>query len=228
MRYQDATESELDALEADAFEDTLGETFEDSFEGETVEELTDGSELESETGLDEVDEMDLAAELLGVSDEAELDQFFGKLIKKAGKFLKSPTGKALGGILKNVARKALPIAGRAVGGFFGGPAGAALGGKLAPAAGKIFGLEVEGLSGEDAEFEVARNVVRFAGAAARTAASAPAGASPTTVAVSAAKKAARRFAPGLLRGGSSAGVTGGSGHSGRWVRRGRRIIVLGA
>ncbi|MGH7520870.1 MAG: hypothetical protein ACREMI_06300 [Gemmatimonadales bacterium] len=114
MRYQDATESELDALEADAFEDTLGETFEDSFEGETVEELTDGSELESETGLDEVDEMDLAAELLGVSDEAELDQFFGKLIKKAGKFLKSPTGKALGGILKNVARKALPIAGRAV------------------------------------------------------------------------------------------------------------------
>lgn len=223
--YQDPS-AELDALETDAFEDTLGESFEDAFEGETIEELADTGETESETGLDELDEMDLAAELLGVSDEAELDQFFGKLIKKAGKFLKSPTGRALGGILKKVAKKALPIAGRAIGGFFGGPAGAAIGGKLAPAAGQIFGLEVEGLSGEDAQFEVARNLVRFAGAAAKTAASAPPGANPVAVATSAAKRAARRFAPGLVRGGGA--VAGGAGRGGRWIRRGRRIIVLGA
>lgn len=219
--------AEIDALETDAFEDTLGESFEDSFEEETIEELADTGETESETGLDEVDEMDLAAELLAVSDENELDQFFGKLIKKAGKFLKSPAGKALGSILKKVAKKALPIAGSAIGGFFGGPAGAALGGKLASAGGKIFGLEVEGLSGEDAQFEVARNVVRFAGAAAKAASRAPAGANPAAVAVIAAKRAARRFAPGLL-GRRPFATTGVFGHSGRWVRRGRRIIVLGA
>jgi hypothetical protein len=218
--------TELDALETDAFEDTQGESFEDAFEEESMEELADTGETESETGLDEVDEMDLAAELLGVSDEAELDQFFGKLFKKVGKFLKSPVGKALGGILKKVAKKALPIAGSAIGGFFGGPAGAAIGGKLLPAAGQMFGLEVEGLSGEDAQFEVARNVVRFAGAAAKTAARAPAGANPAAVATAAAKKAAQRFAPGLLH--RRGFADGGYGRTGRWYRRGRRIIVLGA
>lgn len=230
MHDLDRTAFELDALEADALEDTLGESSEDAFEEEAFDELTDAGEVDTETGLDEVEEMDLAAELLGLSDEAELDQFFGKLFKKAGKFMKSGTGRALSGILKKVAKKALPIAGGAIGGFFGGPLGASLGSKLAPAAGRLFGLEVEGLSGEDADFEVARNFVRFAGAAAKTAARAPAAANPVTAARAAAVRAARRFAPGLVGGGVGASpqLPSGMGRSGRWIRRGRRIILLGA
>ena len=60
--------------------------------------------------------MELAAELLEVSNEQELEQFLGDFIKKAGKaiggFVKSPIGQAIGGVLKSAANVALPIAGR--------------------------------------------------------------------------------------------------------------------
>lgn len=189
-----------------------------------------------ETVFDEMDEMDLASELLGINDEEELDQFLGKLLKKAGRaagqFLKSGTGRALTGILKNAARQALPIAGTALGGMLGGPIGANLGGMAAQHAGKLFGLEVEGMSEEDAQFETARRFVRFAGAAAQGAVGAPAGVSPQQAARAAALAAARQHAPGLLRGGEGASGHGGTvsgvpGQSGRWVRRGRRIILFG-
>ena len=54
--------------------------------------------------FDDADEMELAAELLAVGDEGELDQFLGKLISKAGnaigKAVKGPVGRKLGGFLK--------------------------------------------------------------------------------------------------------------------------------
>jgi hypothetical protein len=198
----------------------------------------------------EVEEMELAAELLSVSNEQELDQFLGKIfkgVKKAvGGLVKSPVGKALGGILKTAAKKALPIAGGALGTFVGGPAGGALGSKLASMAGKAFGLELEGLSPEDQEFEIARRYVRLAGAAARNAASYRNYGPPGVLARRAFYSAARRHAPGLLRrnyasgpsyggyaghgsyGGYSGGYGGyGQGGSGRWVRRGRKIILYG-
>ena len=78
----------------------------------------------------EAEEMELAAEFLEVTDEQELEQFIGDLIRKAGKaigkFAHSSVGKALGGVLKTVASKALPIAGGALGGLVGGPPGATL------------------------------------------------------------------------------------------------------
>ena len=108
------------------------------------------------------------------------------------------------------------------GNYFGGPAGGAIGGKLASAVGRIFGLELEGMSGEDQEFEVARRFVRLAASAAQKAAAAR----------SAVAAAARRHAPGLLSpsvGGTlSTAYGGGRARWGRWVRRGRKIIVLGA
>ncbi|MBM3141233.1 MAG: sigma-54 factor interaction domain-containing protein [Chloroflexi bacterium] len=56
--------------------------------------------------------MDLAAELLEVTDEYELDQFLGKLIRRGaravGKAMRSPVGRSL-------AKQLLPIAGGAVG-----------------------------------------------------------------------------------------------------------------
>ena len=85
------------------------ESFEYDFEAEN-----------SESGVfNESEEMELAAELLEVRDEAELEQFLGDLIKKAGsaigKVVKSPIGQAIGGVLKAAAKKALPLAGSALG-----------------------------------------------------------------------------------------------------------------
>ena len=165
--------------------------------------------------------MELAAELLDVRNEQELDHFLGSLIGKIGKAVSgvanSPIGQALGGVLKKVAKTALPIAGSALGTFIGGPAGGMLGGKLASAAGNMFGLELEGLSGEDTEFEVARRFVRFAGSAMKHAARSRRGANPRQAARSAVMAAAQRHAPGLLRkmGGGAAAAPGlGAGYFG--------------
>jgi hypothetical protein len=211
--------SELDAQETDQLEYSFEEGGE--LDGEAA----------SESPFNEVEEMELAAGLLEITDEAELDQFLGNLIKRAGQaagqFIRSPTGQALGGILKGAARKALPIAGRAIGTYLGGPAGGAVGGRLASTAGRLFGLELEGLSPEDQEYEVARRFVRFAGAAGKRAAVAPPTVPPAKAAKAAAVAAARRHAPGLLRGAAGAieGVVG-PGRSGRWTRRGRQIIIF--
>lgn len=184
----------------------------------------------------EAETVELAAELLGVSSEAELDMFLGSLIKKAGgaigQLVKSPVGQQLGGLLKSAAKKSLPLVGSAVGGYFGGPSGAKIGSQAASAAGRLFGLELEGLSLEDQEFEVAKSFVKFASQAAKNAASAPSAANPKAIAQQAAAAAARQLAPGLLPGAVSAvantmNVAGGRASSGRWFRRGNKIILTG-
>ena len=165
---------------------------EGAFEGEYQED--------QEVPQPEIDE--LASELLGVRNDQELDHFLGSLFHKVagavGKVIKSPVGQALGGILKTVAKKALPIAGGALGTFVGGPAGGLLGSKLASMAGNAFGLEYEGLSPEDRDFEVARRYVRLASHAARKAAVAPPHIDPVAVAKAAVTAAAKKYAPGLL------------------------------
>ena len=205
----------------------------DEFEMEDFESEPEyDTEFEFESPFNEVDEMDLAAELLSVSDEQELDQFLGKLIRKAGrsigKLVKSPLGSQLGALLRAAAKKALPVAAGAVGGFFGGPAGAALASKVGGQAGQLFGLELEGLSAEDQEFEVARQFVRFAGAAVQNAPAAPAEGMEAEIARTAVVDAAQKYAPGLLRPvpGTSSGLIS-RGQSGRWFRRGRKIVLLG-
>jgi hypothetical protein len=212
-----------------------------------IESDIDGSEMEGtdfeepgqgEGPFDPATEMELTSNFLEIGDEQELDQFLGDLIKKAGrsvgKFVKSPAGQALTGILKSAASQALPVLGGAVGTAFGGPAGGMIGSQLASSAGGLFGLELEGLSPEDREWEVARQFVKFAGDAAAKAAQAPPTASPQTVARSAAVSAARKHAPGLLRPTNGAAMNGaamaaaeGARRTGRWVRRGRHIVLLG-
>jgi hypothetical protein len=204
----------------------------------------------------EAEAMELAAELLEVSNEQELEQFLGKLLRKVG--VKLPSLKAVGGLLKGLAKKALPFAGTAVGGFFGGPIGAKIGGSLAQFASNA--LEFEALSQEDREFEGAKQFVKIAGQVARQVAAS--GPNTDLPAVRAALiQALRRNAPGLLQaiatggqgngsggqheaeygygsgsgsggGGQSWGGTGASGsshrgHSGRWMRRGSRIVLFG-
>ncbi len=77
-----------------------------------------------ETVFNEDELMELAAEFLEVTNEQELDQFLGSLIKRAasaiGSAIKSPVGQAIGSVLKGVAKQTLPLAGSALGGFVGG------------------------------------------------------------------------------------------------------------
>lgn len=199
---------------------------------EITEEQADYGFQEAESPFGENEELDLASELLTIADESELDNFLGKLIGRAGRavgrFVRSPVGRALGGILKNAARQALPVLGQAAGAVLGGPAGAAIGERLASAAGQAVGLEVEGLSQEDAQFEGARRFVRLAGAAVARASGAPPAAPPVAAARQALVQAAQRHAPGFVSAigpGVAAGVAGRM--SGRWYRRGGQIVLVG-
>lgn len=177
----------------------LGQEFGYEFSNEYQE--VDGEMYEAEI-MSEIEEMELAAELLEIQSEEELEQFIGGLLKKAFRgarsVFRSPVFKVLGRTLKAVAKKALPIVGKVAGSYFG-PIGGMVGGKLGSLASNLFEMEMEGLSQEDREFEIARRFVRFADAAIRNAARAPRGEAPQAIARTAFTSAAKRFAPGLLR-----------------------------
>ncbi|HEV8241950.1 MAG TPA: hypothetical protein VGS57_21475 [Thermoanaerobaculia bacterium] len=212
-------------------------------------------ELEEELGLagegpfSAHEERELAAELLSLESEEELDHFLGKLFKKAGGL--KGVFSTLGKVLKPIAKTALPIVGKVAGSFFGGPVGGAIGGKLGSLAAKLFETELEGVEPEQLEMEVAQRVVRLCGAAAQATAAAPPGASPLATAKRAVAIAAQQHAPGLLRGrfgarllSGEAGALGGVRRAvvdgadpsrcrcrcraGVWVRRGNKVILVGA
>jgi hypothetical protein len=192
-----------------------------------------------ENPFSEDEEMMLATELLGITNEAELDQFLGKLLKGAWRGIRkvgSAVGRIarpLGGILKGVAKTALPFIGGAAGSLIPIPGvGTALGTALGSAVSKALEMELEGLNPEDREFEMARRFVRLAGTAAQQAAQAPPNTDPAAAARAAVMAAAQQQAPGLRieTGGPAldvATMAGRPGHSGRWIRRGRTIILLG-
>jgi hypothetical protein len=190
-----------------------------------------GEFSESESPLSEAQEVELASELLEISSEEELEQFLGNLIGTVGRaiggFARSGTGRALGGILTNAAKQALPVVGRGIGQWVSPGRGGDVGATLGTAAGQLLGLELEGLSAEDREFEVAKQFVRFAGSAVKQAATAPPSASPQTAARIGAAKAASVHAPGLLPQLRGVGPTPPTTmqQSGRWLRRGRRIVI---
>lgn len=120
--------------------------------------------------FNETREMELALELLAVSNEAELEQFLGGVFKSIGKGLKK-IAKPLGGVLKGIAKKALPFVGGALGSFIPIPGvGTALGSALGSAAAKALEMEFSGMEYEQQEFEMARRFVRIAGTAAQLAA----------------------------------------------------------
>jgi hypothetical protein len=251
-------------------ETELGETeFGEMEFGETAfGELGEFGETEfGETSgpLGETAELELATELLEVTNEQELEQFLGNLVstvsRNVGSVLQSPQARALGRVLKATAIQALPALGQAVFGDTGLTIGTALatrfaqpsgptrtghrrpagqrrgpsgGQRRAPAArprrelsGQLFGLELEGLSHEDREFEVAKQFVRFASTAAHNAlAASPATGSPLATARAAAAAAAAQHAPGLVP--LLQARPGGRGaRSGRWVRRGHSIVLIG-
>jgi len=199
-----------------------------NFEGENFEYGQSEWAAESGEVFGEAELMELTAELLEINNEQELNYFLGDLIKKAGralgKVVRSPLGQAIGGVLKSAASKALPLAGAALGGVVGGPLGAQIGSGLAQAAGGALGIEGEALNQEDREYEGAKQFVRFAGETVNNALTAPASPNPQAAAQTAATQAAQALAPGLLGSAPAAPASRGSG--GRWVRKGRNIIIL--
>jgi hypothetical protein len=155
--------------------DTIRMEYEHEGEGFNYE-----GEFEMEAPLNETEEEVLASELLGVTSEAELDQFFGKLFKRVskgvkgvGKFLSKNAG-PLAGALKGIAKTALPTVGAALGSAIPIPGvGTAIGGMLGNAASNMLEAELEGLNDEDREFEMAKRVVRLTGQAAKAGARRP-------------------------------------------------------
>jgi hypothetical protein len=127
-----------------------------------------------------------------------------------------------------VAKIGLPLAGRAVGTYFGGPIGGKIGNWAGSRLSKAFGLELEGLSPEDQEFEIARQFVRFASEATKNAVMAPEAKNEEAVARAAMVRAAKKYAPGLLGRMNHITSNRSGNHQGRWIRRGRSIILLGA
>jgi hypothetical protein len=112
-----------------------------------MHDLEYAGEFEIDSPFSEVEEMEEAARLLEITDEAELDQFIGNLLKKAakasGSVLKPPVGCVVGGYGKGAIKKALPGIGSAVGGFPVPGVGPANGGQVASRAGQLLGLELE-------------------------------------------------------------------------------------
>jgi hypothetical protein len=192
-------------------------------EGEYEGEAEWGGEYEGP--FSEAEEIALATELLSVSSEAELDQFLGKFLKKAGSFI-GRVAKPFSGVLKAVAKKALPFVGGALGSLIPIPGvGTAVGTALGGALSNALEMEFGGLELEDREFEMARRFVRIAGSAAQQLGQAAPAASPQTAVGSAVAAAAQRhlrhFQPHAARGANPQ-------MSGRWIRQGGTLIIVGA
>lgn len=170
--------------------------------------------------LDPAQELELAQELMEITSEEELEEFLGKLVRQVSRgaraFMRSGIGKAVGGVLRNVAKTALPVVGSALGTFVAPGLGTAIGGKLGTMASKLLEAEeLESMDEAEAELEAARRYVRWAAGTVRNGMRAPYGVPPRTVARAAAVSSARRYAPALLR-----PVHAGGGP--RWRNRRRR------
>lgn len=177
-------------------------------------------------------EAEMAGRLLEVSSEQELDRFLGSLLSRATSALSLgnlDAGRALGGLLKSAAKQVLPRLGQTLGGYLS-PSGGQIGSRFGSFVGSQLGLELEGLSQEDREYEISRAFLRFANQAAQGAIASPPTVPPAQAALTAATSAAQQQLPGLLpliqQLTPPGAPVAGAGQSGRWVRRGTRIVLM--
>jgi hypothetical protein len=198
------------------------------FEGEEQQPRRSGGRVLSDTA-----EMSLAADLLEIRDQADLKQFLGNLARHVAKTigvqLSSPHADAIRDVLAGAVTRALRHIGRTPR-THPAPFGSTVGSRLASIPSSQLGLELEGLSSEDREFETARRLVRFAAEAAKNAIMGKSR-DPVAAAWAGACAAARLYAPGLLRA-LERQRTGEYPHSaerlGRWIRKGDNVVVLNA
>jgi len=189
------------------------------FDAGELELVESEAEQQGETGevLKEADVDELASRLLEVRNEAEFDQLLGGMLSHAaqqvGGKLSAPLGRAVGGLLKSLAKQALP------------PAGTALGG-VAPQQANMLGMELEGLGEVEAQFECAKRFVRLAGETVRNAVESSHLGIPAHVAEAALTTAAKVYAPALPISAASPPAPQRPRRTGRWARAGDRILVL--
>jgi hypothetical protein len=186
--------------------------------------------------LTETQELALAAEVLEVSSEEELEQFLGDLWNAtkaaASKAYNSDVVQSAIPGLKAVGTAVLPkAAGWLADRYAPGTGGIASAGVQA-AVDQWLKEELEGLSGEDREFEAARRYVRFVNDALQRAAQVPERVPPQVGAQIAIRDAAREHVPGLVPflvqmsgSGSDGNVGVEAASSGRWTRQGQAIVI---
>jgi hypothetical protein len=143
-------------------------------------------------------EVEKASALLDVVNDDELDVLLHDVIDDschlAGRALAAGRRRHLHAILKRAAERTVPTLSLFV---ERGGRGAALVSPVETAA-RVYGLELEGLSAEDRDFEIARQFIRFAGAAIARAIGSPARRPDPAAVDGAVAEAARAHAPGLL------------------------------
>lgn len=195
---------------------------------------------EHEYGMNESEDEATRA-LMEINSEEEFEDFLGNLLGKAaqavGGFLTSQTGQSLGSLLKGAARQILPVVSQALGGEM----------EYEDSEGGNYS-EAEW---EEREWEAANTFVKLVHEAGQIAAQEPPHADPDAVANKAVSQAAQVHAPTLLgppptepgppmqpmhpmpqggfppAPGFPAHHHRRHAHSGRWVRRGREIILYG-
>ena len=150
----------------------------DSWEASESSEQEWSEELSGdfEAVLDDGEVEELAAELMGVNSEEELDQFLGGFLKKlrskassVGRLLARAGGPVLG-TLKGLAKQALPFVGGALGSAIPIPGvGTAIGTALGNAAANALESELQSENQEERDFEMAERFVRVADEAVVTA-----------------------------------------------------------
>ena len=216
---------ETGSYESGPYETGQYETAQYEYPGEVFGEIPGEIVRDPMTGEINTDvEIGLAAELLSVGSERELDQFFGKFIRGLGKSFKkfagSGLGKTLFSALKPLAKAALPTIGGALGSLIPIPGvGTAVGAWAANQAGNALGLEFQGLSNEDRDLEIARRIIRTGIDAARYVESLPGGEVNMEEEIwDAVKSLASRALPGavslLTSGLSASGAAGSQGTGG--------------
>ena len=152
----------------------------------------------AETVFSEEEELDLASEFLEIHSERDLENYLGALIDRASRATNARLDEPVGRdhIFKKLSKMILPMADPL--GVFGGGRPRAPGSGLAAGIGPALGLELEGLSPEDSDFEIAKQFVRFAGSAIRNAQETGPTGDPAKQAHDAAARAAQLHAPGLM------------------------------
>jgi hypothetical protein len=150
-------------------------------------------------------DIEQASRLLDVTNETQLEAYLRRLIdevaRRSGRALPAKAAQAVLAVVKKTAEQTLPTLAPAFG--RGDGLASRLGSSPVATAARVYGLELEGLSAEDRDFEIARQLVQFAESAAHRAASSPAAAPDAAAVHAAVEGAAREFAPGLLPPGSS-------------------------
>ena len=102
-------------FELDEFGNENGFEFGDEFESDP-----EFAGEYNESPLSELNELELATELLSVTNEAQMDEFMRNLFKKVGAVAKKAWNSPVGGFLRKGLAKLAPIAGTVLGGLVDG------------------------------------------------------------------------------------------------------------